>query len=262
METTEIQVAGSGGRNVSATIHGPAHAPTVLVLHGFKGFRAWGFFPWLCDQLAARGLRAVRMDFSHNGVEKHDFDRLDLFLLDTPERHQEDLRALAAVLPGPLGLIGHSRGGGDALLFAAAEPRVRAVATLASVSSTRVEPPDLEAQLRTKGYYSFPNTRTKQDMPVSRAAFESGRSLDLERAVRRLSCPALFVHGEADESVPVAALERLQAFAPHAQALRVPDTGHTFGAVHPFAGPTPALRSVARHVATFLHQHLGRSPTP
>ena len=106
-----FSVAGSDGRPVRAVVQGPDGAPAVLIAHGFKGFKDWGMFPWMAARIADEGLRAVRFDFSHNGVEETDFDRLDLFLLDTPTRHQEDLRALADAIDGPLGLLGHSRGG-------------------------------------------------------------------------------------------------------------------------------------------------------
>jgi pimeloyl-ACP methyl ester carboxylesterase len=214
-------------------------------------------FPWISERLAGAGLRAVRVDFSHNGVEAEDFDRLDLFLLDTPERHQEDLRALAAEVPGPLGVLGHSRGGADALLFAAREPRVQAAVTLASVATFRHEPPDLEAVLRAEGAYPIPNARTGQVMRVGRHAFEAARRLDLEGAVRSLACPLLFVHGDRDEAVPLEALGRLAAWQPRADRLVVEGAGHTFGAVHPFRGPTPWLEQVADAVCAFFRAHLG-----
>jgi pimeloyl-ACP methyl ester carboxylesterase len=257
-DTRTIEVAGSAGRPVRGTIHGPADAPIVLVAHGFKGFRGWGCWPWVCDQLAATGLQAIRFDFSHNGVEETDFDRLDLFLLDTPTRHQEDLRALVDALPGPVGILGHSRGGGDAILFAAQEPRVAAVATLASVATTRFEPAGYELELRTRGYFPMPNARTKQIMPIGREAFEDGRRHDIEAAAGALTSPLLLIHGESDESVPIEALERLHAAQPRAQVLRVPDAGHTFGAVHPWQGPTPALEMATQAAVAFFPRYLSR----
>ena len=132
----QFTVTGSGGKPVRAVAHGPEGAPAVLIAHGFKGFKDWGMFPWIAERLADAGFRAVRFDFSHNGVEATDFDRLDLFLLDTWTRPQEDMAAMSSARGGPLGLLGHSRGGADAILFARHEPRVRCVATLASVSDT------------------------------------------------------------------------------------------------------------------------------
>jgi pimeloyl-ACP methyl ester carboxylesterase len=252
----KMDVTGSDGRTVRAVVHGEADQPAVLIAHGFKGFKDWGLFPWLAERIAQAGLRAVRFDFSHNGVEETDFDRLDLFLLDTPARHQEDLRALADALPGPLGLLGHSRGGGDAILFAAGEPRVRAVATLAAVATTRLDLPDREQQLRSQGYYVFPNARTGQAMPVALPAFDEGERHSIEEAARRLTCPLLLVHGTADESVPVTALHDLAGWQPAAETLEVDGAGHTFGAVHPFRGPTPALEQVGERVVAFLRRHL------
>lgn len=251
-----IQVPGSDGRPVRAVQHGPADAPAILFAHGFKGFKAWGSFPWICERLADAGLRTIRFDFSHNGVEETDFDRLDLFLLDTPSRHQEDLRALANEIDGPLGLLGHSRGGGDVLLFAASEPRVQAVATLASVPTTVVNVPDKEQHLRETGYYPFPNARTKQLMPVARHAFEDGERHSIEEAARALTCPLLVIHGDGDEAVPVTAQTQIASWAPHAETLTLPGAGHTFGAVHPFAGPTPDLEQATDAVATFFRAHL------
>jgi pimeloyl-ACP methyl ester carboxylesterase len=238
----QFEVTGSAGRPVRAISHGDENAPAVLVAHGFKGFKDWGSFPWICDQLAEAGLRAIRFDFSHNGVEETDFDRLDLFLLDTPTRHQEDLAALAAAAPGPLGILGHSRGGGDAILFAASEPRVKAVVTLASISSMVVNVPDKEKLLREKGYYPFPNARTKQLMPVARDAFDDGERHSIEQAARGLTCPLVAIHGDQDEAVPIASQQKIVSWCPHAEAVVIEGTGHTFGAVHPFAGPTDALR--------------------
>ncbi len=253
----QFEVSGSGGRPVRAVSHGDESAPAVLVAHGFKGFKDWGMFPWLADRIADAGLRAIRFDFSHNGVEESDFDRLDLFMLDTPARHQEDLRALADAVSGPLGLVGHSRGGGDAILFAADEPRVECVATLASVATTHVDVPDREQVLREKGYYPFPNARTKQLMPVGRAAFDEGDALSIEEAAKRLACPLLLVHGSADESVPMTAMHDLATWQPAAETLEIAGAGHTFGAVHPFAGPTPHLEEAAERITDSLKASLG-----
>jgi dienelactone hydrolase len=256
MPTMDFQIEGSDGRTVRAVRHGAATAPAVLIAHGFKGFKDWGMFPWIADRVAEAGLQAIRFDFSHNGVEVTDFDRLDLFMLDTASRHQEDLDALARTIQGPLGVLGHSRGGGDAILFAAREPRVRAVATLAAVATTDARPPDLEAQLREKGYYAYPNARTKQLMPVARHAFEDGARHSIEQSAAALRCPLLLVHGDADESVPLAAQETLAKAQPAADLLTVAGAGHTFGAVHPFQGPTPQLREAVDRITTFFREHL------
>lgn len=246
-----FELPGSGGRSIRAVRHGAADAPCVLVLHGFKGFKDWGMFPWIAEALADAGLSAIRFDFSHNGVEKTDFDRLDLFLLDTWTRHQEDLRAVLDAVGRPVSLLGHSRGGADALLFAAGEPRVRKVATLAAVAHTMV-PADAEAVVRRMGYYPIPNARTEQTMPMARTVFDDAANHSVEDAARRMQQPLLLVHGTADESVPFAHAGQLAAWHGDAEVLGIEGAGHTFGAVHPFAGPTPALEQALERVTAFL----------
>ena len=249
MDTFELP--GSGGRPIRAARHGTEGAPCVLVLHGFKGFKDWGMFPWIAERLAESGFEAIRFDFSHNGVEETDFDRLDLFLLDTWTRHQEDLDALLTHIDRPVALLGHSRGGADAILFAGREARVRAVATLAAVADTMV-PADAEAVVRELGYYPIPNARTKQTMPMARTVFDDAANHSVEAAARAMTQPLLLVHGTSDESVPFEHAGRIASWHPDAEVLGIEGGGHTFGAVHPWQGPTPDLERALERICRFL----------
>lgn len=257
-----------------------AHAPWVVVCHGFKGFRAWGFFPWLCDRLAQAGFHALRIDFSHNGVEETDFDRLDLFAIDTPTRHQEDLQAVLAEVErmchakestatgasldgktgaGPcIALVGHSRGGADVLLCAARDPRVRAVVTLAATADLSRGFELSEETLRRVGYIPVPNARTGQTMPVTRSFIDDSARHDVVAAARALADrPLLLIHGSADEAVPVEDAHRLAAAHGSAELLVIDHARHTFGGVHPFAAPTHDLETVADRMIAFLGRTLG-----
>src|SRR6185295_3101659 len=140
----------------SATLHGiadlpdlPGERPAVVICHGFKGFMEWGFFPYVASLLAGRGFVAVRFNLSGAGMRPGDEMVTDLgaFRENTYSRELADLLAVLAALgetiaPGRvdrrrLGLFGHSRGGGDALLAAARPPwreRVRALVTWASIA--------------------------------------------------------------------------------------------------------------------------------
>ena len=55
--------------------------PVVLAIHGFKGFRRWGFWSAMADAFADRGCAFVGFDMTHNGVGEGglDFDEEDLF---------------------------------------------------------------------------------------------------------------------------------------------------------------------------------------
>jgi len=122
---------------------GVEQAPVVVVCHGFKGFKDWGTFPVWGRRLAEAGFVSVLFNFSYNGVapeQPTDFTRLDLFAENTFTRELDDLDAIltavvegrvpeASVDPSGLGLMGHSRGGGTALLQASTDDRIRALTT-------------------------------------------------------------------------------------------------------------------------------------
>lgn len=250
---------------------GDEERPCLVIAHGFKGFMGWGMFPWLADGLAAAGFAAVRFDFSHNGADANgDFTDLDKFRANTLTKEQEDLAALLDAIaggappfggrcrPDRIGLIGHSRGGGGVILRAARDPRVAAVLTLASVAKTDRFPADVRARAEQQGYVEFPNARTGQMMPVGVEAFRDAANHDILGAAAALEQPLLVVHGSADESVPVAEAHALRrAGGNNAALLEIVGAGHTFGAVHPFQGPTPHLEQVLAAATTFLAEYIG-----
>lgn len=251
--------------------------PTVLFLHGFKGFKDWGAFPWVGEELARRGFYVVMMNFSHNGVEGHgsDFTRLDRFQHNTFSREvreaQEIIAAIAArrtphadlIDTGRIGMIGHSRGGGIALLASSRTPEVRSVVTWAAVSSfNRYTSRQIEAWRR-DGVMESKNMRTGQMMRLGLELLDdlqnNAESLDIERATRSLARPLLVLHGEMDLSVT---LDNGRSIASWGDAATtefeaIPRTNHTFGAAHPFGGPNPVLTRVVERTAEFLHNSLG-----
>ena len=72
--------------------------PHAILLHGFKGFAAWGFFPEIARRIAERGCVVVRYDASGNGVgeDGESFTELEAFARNTLSREIEDLEAVRA----------------------------------------------------------------------------------------------------------------------------------------------------------------------
>lgn len=248
--------------------------PVVVVCHGFKGFKNWGFFPELGQRLAQAGFATVLFNFSGAGVgpDLLTFTDFEAFARDTISQQIDDLGGILDALHARrlgsgrldlqrLAVVGHSRGGAVAILRAREDSRLAAVVSWAGVSTLwRYSARELEEWKR-KGSMEFLNMRTMQRMRIDSgyvADLEAHRErFDLVAAVRQLEIPLLLVHGSEDLSVPAQEARELQAAAGgRAELHQVPSTGHTFGVVHPWEGSTPAFDEATRTTIGWLRQRL------
>jgi uncharacterized protein len=251
--------------------------PAIVVVHGWKGFKDWGMFPPLADRLARAGFATVAFNLSGSGVD----DRGELvwperFGRDTYTGELHDLGVvmdallrgeLGVVPPSTVGLVGHSRGGGIAVLHTAADPRVRALVTWSAISSVERWSPHAVAEWRRSGSMEVVNTRTGQRLQLTTDILDDVErnavaSLDILGAATRVAVPWLIVHGTEDETVSHKEAEALRAASPLAttRLLAVEGAGHTFGAGHPWdpkAHDTPALRRVFDMTLAWFAAHLG-----
>jgi pimeloyl-ACP methyl ester carboxylesterase len=235
--------------------------PVVVCIHGFKGFKDWGFWPETASRLSKAGYGVVRFNFGHSGIgpDFQTFSEPGLFETGTYTREVEDLREVlsrlaARGLPGTkdrdvsrVGLLAHSRGAVSALAVAAsAEFPVRSVALWNPVASVSWWDEHVRERWRKTGFWEVVNTRTGQVFRVKTALLDDAEAnrgrLDPVGNAESVRVPLLSVVAAADESVAPASGRRLAFAAGQFGSLHeIAGTGHTFGAAHPFAGPTPAL---------------------
>lgn len=244
--------------------------PAVVVVHGFKGFKDWGLWPALAERLARAGLSAVTLNLSGSGVDDSgEFVYPERFGHNTFSAELQDLRRvtdalaggeLGVVPPSAVGLLGHSRGGGMAVLHAASDARIKALATWAAISTVERWPASQRAAWRSAGVNEVKNVRTGQVLPLYPDVLDdiegNAAALDIEAAAARVAVPWLIVHGTDDEAVALAEGEQLAAAAPGARFLAVEGAGHTFGAIHPWGGATPALERVEDTTLAFFAEAL------
>lgn len=233
-----------------------APRPAVVIVHGFKGFKDWGMFPPLAERLARAGFTAVSFNMSGSGVDANGAPSLPgRFARNTYGAELSDLAAVLDALvggelgtapPTGVGLVGHSRGGGVAVLQTAGDPRIRSLVTWAAIADVVRWDQRTRAAWRARGHFDVTNTRTGQVIPLSTDVLdeiEAGRpELDISRAAARIEVPWLMVHGARDESVTVGDAAQLHAASGRASTtlLTIPRAGHTFGAGHPWAPPRDA----------------------
>jgi uncharacterized protein len=245
----------------------------VVICHGFKGFKDWGFFPWVGRQLADRGFTAVSFNFSGSGIGKDplQFTEVGLFERNTFSTEIDDLlrvfdSAVAGELPGTEGphrlgpaLLAHSRGAVAALVAAAKRPDARRVVTWAGIGSLRNRFDEAtREEWRRTGSLEVVNARTGQVFHIGLEALDDLEKhlddYDPLRVVAAIEAPVLVIHGSNDATVPVSEGRTLAAVDQSGRVtyLEIDGAGHTFEAVHPFAGPTPSLQKALEASVRFL----------
>ncbi|MEM6264055.1 MAG: alpha/beta fold hydrolase [Bacteroidota bacterium] len=267
------------GNTLNLTVYGAekfGDQPCVVYLHGFKGFKDWGFVPYAGRYFAERGFTFVTFNFSHNGIGD---DPLVISELDKFEKNTFSLEVAEAkevyrlcahtdffgayLNLHKIGVIGHSRGGGIALLSGESTPEISAVATWAAVSTYDRYDKKTRQAWHKRGHGEVVNGRTGEVYRLGMDLLEdiekrSKNSLNILDAARRMEKPLLLLHGEKDVTVPYYEAEQLNIYAPPAttEMRLIPDTGHTFGAVHPFEQTTPQLEQLLEASSDFFDQHL------
>jgi dienelactone hydrolase len=216
----------------------------------------------MAETLCNHHLAVCRFNMSRSGIGTNFdvFDRLDLFRDDTYSVQLADLHAVVrycrALVSAPLFLLGHSRGGGVALLAAPDIENLCGVATWNAISTIDRWDAPTKAQWRRTGQLDIVNARTKQLMPMSTRIlddYEANRErLDILGAVARIEAPMLVVHGGQDEAVPAADSVAIASRARDASRVLIATGTHTFNAIHPLVHVPRELSLAAEVTAHFI----------
>ena len=188
---------------LSAVLHHPSQPSlrgAAILCHGMESAKHSEKLIFLAQSLAERGILALRFDFRYVGESSGKFADI------TYSGEVEDLKAAYELIqsrqPGKTVIFGSSMGGTVALLFAAQEPKVAAVVTLAAPVHPenfpkRVLTPNQLQRWRERGYTTYNGQR------LNISLLEDLEKIDVPEAARRIRCPVLILHGDADEVVPV-----------------------------------------------------------
>lgn len=282
-------IPGADGQPILGNTHVPEERPegVLLIAHGFKGYKDYGFFPFLARAAAMRGLVAHRFNFSHSGMTNRidTFERPDLFEQDTWGKQIQDLGLVAraaadGTLPGPgsegpIVWFGHSRGGVTALLTASrvfhgealpGTPRPGALVCAAAPHVACNLDDSQRTLLHRQGYLESPSSRTGQELRLGRRWLEEMEAdepaFDPLKAIALIPCPVLLVHGAQDSTVPVEAATLLRrAGGPQVALEVIPGATHTFNAPNPLgpdAEPPPETERFVQTVCDFAVRQGGK----
>jgi uncharacterized protein len=258
---------------IAVTIYGYENflkKPCIIYVHGFKGFKDWGFVPYMAEYFAETGYSVITFNFSHNGIGavKDEFTEMDKFADNTYSLETDELsEVLDAHFFGffgetennQIGMIGHSRGGAVAILTAARRKEISALAVWSAISRVDRYTEHQKKEWKEKGAVEVVNSRTNQIMRLNLKVLDDieknkDKKLDIQKAVKKYNRPLLIVHGEQDVTVPSKEGEDIYSWAnPKKSELKlVPAAGHTFDIVHPFAGSNPKFETVLFETEQFF----------
>ncbi|SFI87317.1 Dienelactone hydrolase [Paenibacillus sp. UNC496MF] len=255
LEAVKFRIDGEDGLPLQGdvrTIENGAAKPILILGHGFRGHKDWGFWPDVAGRFAKRGFYVASFDFARIGAralgeeaearastvarELADWDAVVTMLLEgrLPLSSVEADRSRLAVL-------GHSRAGGTAILFAAEHPEVRAVAVWNGGGPVRPAVAD-------GGPPSAKERAILDDLELNSHRYQVVRRFGL------LKIPALVVQGDRDHERLLAQNRELQKAAPAQSFVPVIGGDHAFGTADPYAGTTPELDLAFEATDTFLRR--------
>ena len=179
-------------------------SPGVIFLHGLMSDRGGTKAMALEAHCAAKGYGYVRFDMFGHG------DASGRFEDGSVSRWVEDsVAVIDEVTQGPQVLVGSSMGGWVMLKTALARPeRVAAMVGIAAAPDFTEElmwPQMTEAQrkqLMSEGVIEVPSEYDDGPYRIGRLLIEDGRKNLLLGQPIALTCPARFIHGQRDTSVP------------------------------------------------------------
>lgn len=228
----------------------------VIYAHGFNGFKDWANFDLIAEKFSAAGFVFVKFNFSHNGTtpeSPEEFTNLEAFGNNNYSKQLKDLQLVMDWVCDPeniyqsvidsnnICLIGHSMGGGIAILYASEDKRIKKLITWAGISECKTPwgnwPPEKMLEWKQTGVAFYNNSRTQQQMPMYYQLYEdylqNSNRLNIQKAIEQLDIPILICHGTADNAVPVESAHTLKKWQPRAK-LFINESDHVFGRKHPW----------------------------
>jgi dienelactone hydrolase len=252
---------------------GEGHNPLIIIIHGFKAFRQWGFFPYTAEYFASNGFPVMNIDLSANGIidpEKGLIDK-QIFSKNRVSRELEDAdvlfrgiisgahplsHELSQYWNGEIYLLGHSRGAAISVLSCVKFSEVRKLALWAPIAEFNRYTPRQISVWKEKGSLDFIDSQTGQELSIEYGYIEeilrNQASYDIVNTIKTIEIPTLLLHGENDLTVRRQEAEKLFfANRKYVNFEIVNRANHTFAVVHPFSGVNQTLSLVLEKTLDF-----------
>jgi pimeloyl-ACP methyl ester carboxylesterase len=219
----------------------------IVFIHGYMGYKDWGCWNLVQSYFVENNYGFLKYNVSHNGGTLDnpiDFEDLNSFANNSYSKEVLDFEAILEMIQAKFDtipethLIGHSRGGGIALLQSE-NKLVSKICSWAGISSiaSRFPKGELLEQWKTEGIRYYQNGRTKQAMPHlfdQYLDYVSNKDrLDIKSYCKSSKKKTLVIHGDNDASIKIVEGESLANWL-GVELTVVKNTQHTFDASQPW----------------------------
>lgn len=241
----------------------------IIFIHGFKGFKDWGAHHLTAAFFANQGYCYIKFNLSHGGVTKDnktDVTDMETFASNTVGKELFDVDAIVNYVattynPPSITLIGHSRGGGLAIIQAAKDSRINKLVTWSAISDfSSLWKKEQEQEWINTGKIYVENARTKEKMPLNSTLlkdFNTNREqFSIIAAAKEIKIPWLIIHGDDDVNVKFSVAQALAQQQLKAKIQKIAGANHVYGASHPYisAHMPQHLQEVVEKTLAFIER--------
>ena len=249
--------------------------PAIIICHSLMAFKDWGFFPYSAAKIAQAGFVAVTFNFSLNGVVAHGnrITEFSKFERNTFSRELHDLKIVTDTVQrndfgvqgldtDRLALLGHSRGGGESIVFSSMDDRVRALVTWSAISTFDRWTIRQKEKWSNLGYLPLAKDSTVSPLRLGIQLLndytQQSDRLDITKAASSLRIPWLLLHGKADVIVGSREAETLYASSNklQTQLVLLDHVGHLYNAASPEEDHYQTFNSILDLTTHWLQQKL------
>lgn len=244
--------------------------PIILIIHGFKVHKQWGFFPYICDYFAHSGAIAICCNLSLNGYGSKSDTLMypHKFASNTITRELSDIEKVMEFIQkkgeeiledwdGRIYILGHSRGGALSILTARDFPIISKIAVWNSIARFDRFSVRQKALWKEQGYIKAEHYTSPDSLYINSTYLEDlelhNERFSVISALNSLDIGMIIIHGEQDITVSKREAEALASASTHLMGFNlIPKTGHTFGIRQPFTSSTKALEQVLELTRRFF----------
>jgi len=179
--------------------------PSVLMLHGFKGYKEEETYKGLAKILLKKNIASVRFDASGFGDSEGDFTkeyRLSNYVSDSESVYAWMIKQ-SFIDKKSIGVMGQSMGGALALIFSSNHPEIKAVVSVSApdIFATRDDFGKMLGKWKKKGYIEIESSRMNGKIKVPFDYALDAARYDIKKYAAKSAPAKLFILGLDDVTV-------------------------------------------------------------